>query len=283
MSRADRKLARTRSAVAGKRIAITGGARGIGFEIAAQLRDHGAQVVIGDIDVLAVEQAAADLGMPGCALDVTDRASFESFLDDVDDRLGGFDVLVNNAGIMPVGSFLDHSGALLRRTVDVDLVGVLLGTQLAARRMVAGGGGQVVNVASVAGRLPNPGLALYSGVKSAVIEFSEALDVELRDRGVRVCAVLPTFTRTGLIDGLATNALVTTVEPELVARQVVSVIARPRTRVAAPGWMRWVDLNPALPPALKRRFARLTGTDAIFLNFDAAARGDYSARIGQES
>ena len=279
--RADRRLAEARSAVAGKVIAITGGARGVGFEAATQLQDAGAIVVIGDVDGEALGKAAAELGINGIELDVTDSASFDRFLDEIDRRLGRIDVLVNNAGIMPVGPFLGYSEELIRRTVDIDLVGVILGSQAAARRLLDGHGGQIVNVASVAGRLPNPGLTVYNGVKAAVIEFSEALDAELAPQGVRVSTVMPTFTQTGLIDGLQTNSLVAAVTPEQVAAEVVQVIARPRVRVAAPRSMGWVNVNTILPHGLKNRLRRMTKTDSIFLFPDSAARSKYNERIGQ--
>ena len=280
-ARADRRLADVRKALAGKVIAVTGGARGIGFETATQLLAAGAHVVLGDIDADAVGKAAADLGVEGIELDVTDAASFTAFLDEIERRVGPLDVLVNNAGIMPVGSFLDYSEALIRRTVEIDLIGVMLGSQAAARRMIDGRGGQIVNIASVAGRLPNPGLTVYNGAKAAVIEFSEALDAELAPRGVRVSTVLPTFTTTGLIDGLETNAMVAAVGPEQVAARVVEVIAHPRVRVTAPRSMGWVGVNTILPHPVKQALRRLIKTDTIFLNPDRDARSDYNTRIGQ--
>ncbi|MFT3661254.1 MAG: SDR family oxidoreductase [Gordonia sp. (in: high G+C Gram-positive bacteria)] len=281
-TRAARRFAQVHERLTGEVIAVTGGARGIGLETAALLTEAGAHVVIGDVDAAAVGESAASLGIEGIVLDVTDTSSFVAFLDAVEERVGPIDVLVNNAGIMPVGGFLDYGEALIRRTVEIDLVGVMLGSQAAARRMVERGHGQIVNIASIAGRLPNPGLTVYNGVKAGVIEFSEALDAELTPHGVRVSAVLPTFTRTGLIAGLGTNALVTTVSPEEVAREVVGIIARPRVRVTAPRSMGWVGVNTVLPHGLKRRLRALTETDTLFLNPDRRARADYSARIGQD-
>ncbi|QRY61616.1 SDR family NAD(P)-dependent oxidoreductase [Gordonia sp. PDNC005] len=282
-ARADDRLAQVRAGVAGKVVAITGGARGIGFEIAGQVLAAGGHVALGDIDVDAVGKAAADLGVEGIALDVTDSASFESFLDSVEERVGPVDVLINNAGIMPVGSFLEYDEALIRRTVEIDLIGVILGTRAAGRRMVARGRGQVLNVASVAGRLAAPGLSVYNGAKSGVIEFSETADAELMGRGVRVSTVLPSFTNTGLIDGLQTNAMVRSVDTDVVAREVLASIASPRVRVTAPRSLGWVDANPALPIGFKRRMSRLTKTDTMFLHADQSARAEYSARIGQGS
>lgn len=264
-----------------KVVAVTGGARGIGFETATQLFDAKARVVIGDIDGDAVGKAAADLGIDGLELDVTSPDSIEGFLDETEKRLGPIDVLINNAGIMPVGPFLNYDAALIRRTVDIDLMGVIWGSQAAARRMVERGSGHIVNVASVAGRLPMPGLTVYNAVKAGVIEFSDALNAELADAGVSVSAILPSFTNTGLISGLETNRYIRVVEPEVVAAQVVSTIIEPQARVAAPRSMGWVHANAIMPQALKRRTRKMTGLDHIFLSYDDKSRADYNKRIGQ--
>lgn len=268
-----------RAAVRGKVVAITGGARGIGFETATQLFEAGARVAPGDVDAAAIGKAAADLGVDGFTVDVTDRHSFTQFLDDVEATVGPIDVLINNAGIMPVGDFLTLDPAMIARTLDIDLYGVLTGTQLAARRMVARGHGQIVNIASVAGRLPTPGMALYNGAKAGVIEFSEALDAELHGTGVRVSTVLPTFTRTALIDGLATNSLVRAIGPDEVAAEVLGIIARPRVRVTAPRSMSWVHANALFSARMKRVSRRMTKLDTMFLDVDADRRAAYTTRI----
>ncbi|MFW0783957.1 SDR family oxidoreductase [Gordonia sp. CPCC 206044] len=270
-----------RSALADKVIAITGAARGIGFETATQLFEAGATVVLGDIDDEAVGKAAADLGVEGFGVDVTDRASFDEFLTKVENAVGPIDVLINNAGIMPVGAFLSYDDALIRRTFDIDVVGVITGTQLAARRMVARGHGQVVNIASVAGRMPTPGMTVYNGAKAAVIEFSEAVNAELENTGVQVSTVLPTFTRTGLISGLRTNRMIQVLEPEDVAAQVVSIVVRPRLRVTAPRSMAWVHAMAIFPQRMKRASRRMAKLDTVFLDYDHEQRAAYSHRIGE--
>lgn len=272
----------TRDALADKVIAITGGARGIGFSTATMLFEAGATVAIGDVDDEAVGKAAADLGIDGHVIDVTDRRSFDAFLDAVEAALGPIDVLVNNAGIMPVGSFLGFDDAIIRRVIDIDLYGVITGSQLAARRMVARGHGQIVNVASVAGRLPTPGMAVYNGAKAGVIEFSEALNAELESSGVQVSSVLPTFTRTGLISGIKTNAFIKTLAPDEVAQQIVGTIVTPRVRVTAPRSMGWVNANPLLGQRLKRATRRMTKLDTMFIDYDEEQRSAYSRRIRDE-
>ncbi|GLW62358.1 putative short chain dehydrogenase/reductase [Actinomadura rubrobrunea] len=257
-------------------VAITGGARGIGLATARAVRAAGADVVIGDIDEAAVTRAAERLGVRGLPLDVTSRASFTAFLD----AAGPVDVLVNNAGIMPIGPVARESDADARRCMDVNVHGVMLGTKLALERMLPRGRGHIVNIASLAGVLPTPGLALYNASKAAVVAFTEATRLEVRDRGVHVSAVLPTFTNTELIAGTRSPRGQRNCEPEEVAAAVVDVIRRPRPQVVVPRRLgAQVRLGALLPDALRRAIARRYGLDRIFLDYDPEARRAYDARI----
>jgi NAD(P)-dependent dehydrogenase (short-subunit alcohol dehydrogenase family) len=132
-------MATSPRSLAGQVVAITGGARGIGRATAAALIRNGARVAIGDVDASLAERTAGELGREtlGLALDVTDRASFASFLDQVEERLGPLDVLINNAGIMPIGPFVEESDATAARMIDINLNGVIFGSKLALERFLA--------------------------------------------------------------------------------------------------------------------------------------------------
>ena len=174
-----------------KTIAITGAARGIGYATAEALLARGARVVIGDRDVALQESAVAGLTklgqVSGYPLDVSDKESFATFLDKArTDGQGRIDVLINNAGVMPIGPFLEQSEQAIRSAVEVNFYGVLTGCQLVLPEMVARGSGHIVNIASMAGMLAVPGQAVYAGTKFAVVGLSTALSDEFAPQGVEV-------------------------------------------------------------------------------------------------
>ncbi len=166
----------------------------------------GAKVAIGDIDEAKVKESGGDLGLDVYGkLDVTDKDSFSDFLDQVERQLGPIDVLINNAGIMPVGRIIDEPDAVTRRILDINVYGVILGSKLAAQRMVPRGRGHVINVASLAGELNVVGLATYCASKHAVVGFTDSARLEYRSAGVKFSMVLPTFVNTELTAGHRTE------------------------------------------------------------------------------
>ena len=212
--------------IAGRVVAITGGARGIGRATARALSVQGAKVAIGDIDAPLAQRAAHELGPNalGLELDVTDRASFEAFLDEVERRLGPLDVLINNAGIMPVGPFVSETEATARRILDINLHGVINGSKLALERFLPRNSGHLVNVASVAGKLGFPGGATYSASKHAVVGLSEAIRGELRGTAIDVTIVMPVVVNTELGSGLQRVRGIRKVEPEEVATRIMHAL-----------------------------------------------------------
>ena len=159
---------------AAKTVAITGGARGIGYQTAKELIRRGHRVAIGDVDEARAKEAADELGVKVVTrLDVTDPDSFRDFLDLVERDLGPLDVLINNAGIMPTGHAHEEDDAVTRRQVEINVLGVIFGTKLALQRMLPRGAGHIINTASLAGELAVPGLATYCG--SAALRSSLSL------------------------------------------------------------------------------------------------------------
>ncbi|MGH3452035.1 MAG: SDR family NAD(P)-dependent oxidoreductase, partial [Haloechinothrix sp.] len=181
-------MARPLRSQAGKVIAVTGGGRGIGAATAAALARQGAKVAIGDLELDLAKQTAERLGGPAIALplDVTDRAAYTAFLDDVEARLGPIDVLINNAGIMPIGPIEQESDHTTAHQLAINLHAVIHGGREAVTRMKPRRTGHIVNVASAAGKIPVAGGATYAATKFGVVGFSESLRGELRGTGIEV-------------------------------------------------------------------------------------------------
>lgn len=270
--------------ISGRTVAITGAARGIGYATAKALLARGARVVIGDRDVAKLESSVAsltDLGMvSGHPLDVTDRESFAAFLDKARTDGGGHvDVLINNAGVMPIGNFLEQSDEAIRTSVEVNLCGVLTGCRLVLPEMVRRRSGHIVNVASLAGVMAVPGQVVYAGTKFAVVGLSTALADEFASRGVEVSVVMPPFTNTELISGTHPVSANRPVEPEDIAAAVVKVLDKPKTHVSVPGAVRLpLTMIALLGPRGRRWVQRRTGSDRVFLDFDTGARQSYEER-----
>ena len=270
--------------ITGKAIAITGAARGIGLATAEALLARGARVVIGDRDVALGDSAAARLGNRGPVscypLDVADPESFATFLDKARTDGGGhIDVLINNAGVMPVGPFLDHTEQAVRSAIEVNFYGVINGCRLALPDMVKRRRGHIVNIASMAGMLAVPGQALYAGTKFAVLGLSTALADEFAPQGVDVSCVMPTFTNTELIAGTSTGGMTKPVEPEDIAAAVVRTLNKPKTAVSVPYPLRFIAATTAfLPPRGRRWLSARMGTDRVFLDLDNSARAAYERR-----
>lgn len=270
--------------IRGKTVVITGAARGIGHATAKALLGRGARVVIGDRDVDVLEKAVAGLSSLGAVsghpLDVTDRESFAAFLDKASADGGGhIDVLINNAGVMPVGPFLQQSAEAIRSSIEVNFYGVLTGCQLVLPEMVKRRSGHIVNIASMAGMVAVPGQVVYAGTKFAVVGLSSAMADEFAPQGVNVSAVLPTFTNTELISGTATTAATKPVQPEDVAAAIVKVLDKPKAQVSVPGSSRFIGIITMLLPSRGRRWlGKKMGTDTVFLNFDSTARAAYEDR-----
>ncbi len=275
-------MAKVPRSLAGRTVAITGGARGIGRATAAALLAQGARVAIGDVESQLAEQTAAELGSGtiGLPLDVTDRESFARFLDQVEEQLGPLDILINNAGIMPIGAFTDESDATAHRMIDINLHGVIYGSKLALERFVPRRSGHLVQIASAAGKMGFAGGVTYCATKHAVVGLSEGLRSELRDTGVEISVVMPVVVHTELGSGLPETRGFKAVEPEDVASAIVEALQMGRFEVYVPksvsGMVRFGTLMP-------RRFmdwlGRMLKGDQVLAQPDHTARAAYERRM----
>jgi meso-butanediol dehydrogenase/(S,S)-butanediol dehydrogenase/diacetyl reductase len=184
----------------GRRVMVTGGARGIGAAIARAFARLGARVAVADADIAAAKVVAKEIGGGAAfAIDVRERASTESAFASVIAHLGGLDILAANAGVSTMRRAVDITDEEWEFNFAVNARGVFLSNQIACRHFLAEKrAGIIVNTASLAGKVGAPLLAHYSASKFAVLGWTQALAREMAPHGVRVNAVCPGFVRTSM-------------------------------------------------------------------------------------
>lgn len=268
-------------ALRGKVVVITGGARGIGLATAKALVARGAKIALGDIDARLAHAEAVQLGGYGGALDVRDRGSFASFLDAATQALGPVDVLVNNAGIMPAGGFLDLDAALDEAQIDINFRGVVHGCRLVLPGMLARNTGHIINVASLAGRFALPGLAVYCGTKFAVVGLTESLASEYRRSGIEFSMIMPAKVRTELASGTErADKGLPIADPEEVAEVIVATLLKPKLFVAVPQYMETVSgIFRLMPEGMAKRIRRMIRDDRALTRLDSEKRAGYDQRL----
>ncbi len=274
--------------LAGATVLVTGGGRGIGREAARAFVARGAYVGIGDLDEDSALSTAKSLGGKafGAKLDVRDEASFAAFVATAKERSKGghADVLVNNAGVMPLGPFLEEPSRTSRLTLDVNVWGLVVGMRAVLPSMIARGRGHVVNVASMAGKIPIAGMAVYNASKFAAVGLSAAVRRELAGTGVTLSCVLPSAVRTELASGVPLGGGMPTVEPEEVARAIVESVATRRAEIAVPKILLGWDVLNALLPARVIDLARsLVGDRRALEEIDLEGRRAYAERIARHA
>ncbi|MBN6055847.1 SDR family oxidoreductase [Nonomuraea sp. RK-328] len=260
----------------GRLVVVTGAGSGIGRATARAFAAHGAEVVCADIDeaaaVRTVESIVKDLGGSAHAeqVDVADAARMEDFARRVRAEYGVPDIVVNNAGALVAGAFLDHSVEDWRRLIDVNLWGVVHGCRLFAAQMVERGeGGHIVNIASLAAFTPSALLPAYSTTKAGVKMLSECLRAELAGQGIGVSTICPGFVSTGIVRNATyvgadlREVSVRALErrgypPERVAAHILRAVHRDQAVVPVNAEGKLGYALSRLSPGVTRRLARLS-------------------------
>ena len=277
-------MAKQPKSLNGKVVAITGGARGIGKATAQALVREGARVGIGDLDVDLARRTAEELGanVRAYELDVTSRPSFASFLDSVESDLGPLDVLINNAGIMPITPFLDEGDDSAVRQLDINVHGTIFGMKEALPRMLPRRSGHIVNLASVAGKSGFPHLATYCATKHAVVGLTEAVRGEYRESGIGFSLVMPAMVNTELTSGVKAGRGVEKAEPEDVAKEIVDALKLDRFEVFVPKLVgRIGKAMQILPRPVAERIGHYLEADSVMTKVDSAGRKAYEERVAK--
>lgn len=267
--------------LSGKVVAVTGGAQGIGREVARLLASNGAKVAIGDLGGESAKKTASELEgtLLGLDLDVTDNDSFAAFLSAVEAEWGTIDVLVNNAGVMWVGPFDEEPDAAAERQIRVNLLGVIRGVKLAAPAMVARGAGHIITIASAASVLTTPGEASYAASKHGVFGYLKAVRAELHGTPIHISVIMPGVVDTDLAAGTGTGAA-KLLQPVDVAAAVLRTIAKPRFEVTLPGFigplLRAINV---LPEKMRDAVFRRLVPDQV-KHVDRGARAGYESQFG---
>ncbi|MEV4240043.1 SDR family oxidoreductase [Nocardia sp. NPDC050408] len=260
----------------GARVLITGAGRGIGQSTAELFAAEGAELAIADVDAVAAESAAAAIGARAYELDVRVRDQWDKVVAD----FGAVDVLVNNAGVMPAGAFLDEPDAVGRATIDVNVWGLIHGMRAVVPGMIERRRGHVVNVASLAGKIPVAGLAVYNASKFAAVGLSAATRLEFAPQGVSVSCVMPSAVRTRLSSGLSLGKGMPTVDPEDVAAAILQTCETRKAEVAVPNYLGPIDIALAAAPERAVRLVRrlLDGNRALH-PADSETRAKYEQQV----
>ncbi len=242
--------------IAGKRVLVTGSAQGIGLEMAIDFARAGAEIILTDVNEQALTQAREKVAAVGicamtCKMDVTDRDQIQAAKVAIHQACGPIDVLVNNAGIVFGGAFLDVPLEKHELTYRINTLGLVAVTHCFLPDLIASDQGHLVNIASASGFLGLPYGACYASSKWSVIGFGESIRLELKQlkhRHVHVTTVCPSYISTGLFDGVKAPLLTPILKPAAFAKKVTKSIQKNHAFLRTPFMVKTIPLLHGLFP-----------------------------------
>ncbi|WP_319524897.1 SDR family oxidoreductase [uncultured Desulfosarcina sp.] len=269
-------------ALNGKIVVITGGAAGIGREMALAFAQEKSRLALLDIDPDQLEATVSELTRQGAAAngyrcDVSDPESVSQVAAKVLEDFGHVDVLVNNAGIVIGKPAAEVSYEELRRIVDINALGVMWMTRQFIGDMMTRNSGHIVNIASASGLLGVPRQTDYCATKFAVVGYSDALRMEMKKygcRGVKVSCICPSVIDTGMFAGFTPPMLNPLLKPAAVARKIVLTVKRERDYLKIPFMVKMIPFFKVLPPSWVDWMVALTGTNKAMDHFVGRKTGD---------
>jgi NAD(P)-dependent dehydrogenase (short-subunit alcohol dehydrogenase family) len=262
---------------------VTGGASGIGRALAEELAKRGCEVVLVDLQIESAEEVASEIRASGgkakaVKIDVTDFSAMEQLVQETVARTGRLDFIFNNAGIVIAGP-VDRLGIEdWNQIVDVNLRGVINGTQATYKIMMKQGFGHIINTASMAGLGAGPGNVAYTTTKHAIVGLSKSLRAEAAQYGIRVSVLCPGAVRTPILEGGGKYGkmlidippeelrrmfkILRPMSPNIFAEKVLKSVAKNKAIIIVPSWWKvfwWIDrLSPSLGIFLAQKHFQYT-------------------------
>jgi len=255
-----------------KAVLVTGGARGLGRLIALDFAREGARLALADVREADLEKTASEIEALGVqcfplVADLSTRQACYRMIAEARERMGGIDILVNNAGVVWNMDVKDMEDDTIQKTVDVNLMGQVWATKAVLQHMIGRRSGIIVSVASGAGKVGIPAMAIYCATKFALIGFFDSLRHELRkaDTGVRVIVVNPGFMDTKMFVGAKVPRFTTLFDPQKTSDALMKAVDKGRDEVFVPRTVRGMAVMRGLyPPWLMEKVVEMTGMHESF-------------------
>lgn len=240
-----------------KIVLITGGARGIGFLIGQKVLARGAEkLIIWDVNPEGLEEVSNQLTTKGYSvstelIDVSDHTSVLKAAEKTLNEYGRVDILFNNAGIVAGKEFTEHTMESIKKTIDVNSLGLMYMAKAFLPAMIENGFGHIVNIASAAGLTPNPGMTVYAGSKWAAVGWSESLNLEMEKNGypVKVLTVMPSYINTGMFEGVTAPLLMPLLDPDKITDKILRAVEKNKDRLREPFMVKLTPFIKGILPA----------------------------------
>jgi len=268
----------------GKLVLITGAGRGIGLATAIELSRAGARIIVVELDAAAAEAGVTSIEERGgkawsYVMDVSDRSAVDKTISQIEEDCGPLDIVINNAGIMLLGEFMEHEHQQDIRQMEVNFFGVVNVMRSVLPYMEKRGRGHIVNIASLAGKFGVPYSALYSASKHAVIGLTESIRGEYLDSNIHFSYVMPGVVETELFMGATKPKWPPMSTPQDVAVGVRRAIEKRKVEVFVPRLARFsLYLRLFLPQFAQDKLSRVLNVAEMFRNVDRAKRQEYVLR-----
>ena len=240
-----------------KIVLITGGASGIGLMMGQKALSLGAEkLIIWDVNKEAMDAVSDQLISKGYKvftelIDVSDHTGVLKAAEKTLKEHGRVDMLFNNAGIVAGKEFTEHSMESIKKTMDVNSLGLMYMAKAFLPVMLENGFGHIINIASAAGLTPNPGMTVYAGSKWAAVGWSESLNLEMEKNGypVKVLTVMPSYINTGMFEGVTAPFLMPLLDPDKITDKILSAVEKDKDRLREPFMVKMTPFIRGILPA----------------------------------